>query len=202
MLNELKIGFLSSHGGSNMQAVIDACKQGRLNAVPSVLICNNSKSIAIERARNEKLAFYHISSKTHPENEDDAILNALLDHKADIVLLLGYMKKLGHKTLQHYKGKILNIHPSLLPKYGGKGMYGRYVHEAVLENNEVVTGITIHTVDEEYDKGRIINQCEIPILENDTVEMLTERVRLNELEFLIETLEQIISKKLTDYNSN
>jgi phosphoribosylglycinamide formyltransferase-1 len=174
-----------------MQAVIDACKNGRLNSEPSVLISNNSTSKAIERAKNENLPFYHISSHTHPYNEDNIMLKVLMKHEVDIVLLLGYMKKLGMKTLQHYRGRILNIHPSLLPKYGGKGMYGKYVHEAVLKAGEKVTGITIHTIDEEYDKGKIINQCKVQVLTSDTVESLSQRVLLREHEFIIETLKEL-----------
>lgn len=174
-----------------MQAVIDACTNGVLHADPRVLISNNSTSKAIERAKNENLPFYHISSLTHPDNEDREIFNALNRHNVEIVLLLGYLKKLGQKTLQHYSGRILNIHPSLLPKYGGKGMFGKHVHEAVLNSGEPVTGITIHTVNEEYDKGRIINQCQVPVIVGDTVETLSQRVILREHDFLIETLKKI-----------
>lgn len=174
-----------------MQAVIDACKDGILQANPSILISNNSTSKAIERAKIENIPFYHISSHTHPHNKDNEILNALNRHHVEIVLLLGYMKKLGRKTLQHYSGRILNIHPSLLPKFGGKGMYGKHVHEAVLNSGELVTGISIHTINEEYDKGQIINQCQIPILVDDTVETLSQRVLLREHDFLIETLRKI-----------
>lgn len=190
-MKKLKLAFLSSHGGSNMQAVIDACKKGALHAEPTVLISNNSASKSIERAKNENLPCYHISSRTHPLNEDSEILNVLNRHNVEMVLLLGYMKKLGQKTLQHYSGRILNIHPSLLPKHGGKGMFGKNVHEAVLNSGESVTGITIHTINEEYDKGKIINQCQIPVLLDDTVETLSQRILLREHDFLVETIKRI-----------
>jgi phosphoribosylglycinamide formyltransferase-1 len=187
-----------SHGGSNMQAVLDAITDGRLSAKPCVLISNNSKSPAIEKAKNFGMPFFHISQKTHPDiiEMDKEILNTLKKHSVEYLLLLGYMKKLGAKTLQEYSGKILNIHPSLLPKYGGTGMYGKYVHEAVLNNKEKTTGVTIHLVDEEYDTGKIINQCFVNVLENDTVESLSQRVLQNEHNFLVETLIKISNNEI------
>ena len=178
-----------------MQAVLDAVSEGKLFAKPCVLISNNSKSPAIERAKHFGMPFYHISQKTHPDNieMDNEILNTLKKHSVEYLLLLGYMKKLGSATLREYKGKILNIHPSLLPKYGGVGMYGKYVHEAVLNNKDSTTGVTIHLVDEEYDTGKVINQCTVNVLENDTVETLSQRVLDKEHDFLVETLVKISS---------
>ena len=176
-----------------MQAVLDAIQEGVLKAEPCVLISNNSKSKAIERAISFDIPYRHISQITHPDPDihDSIILEILKAHKVEFVLLLGYMKKLGPKTLNEYRGKIINIHPSLLPKYGGVGMYGRYVHEAVLANKETQTGVTIHLVDEEYDKGSIINQCVVPVHRDDTVDSLGERVLNKEHEFLVETLVKI-----------
>ncbi|HEY6073626.1 MAG TPA: formyltransferase family protein, partial [Anaerolineales bacterium] len=138
----LHLGFLASHGGSNMQAIIDACKAGRLRAKPCVVISNNSDSMALQRASTEGVPGYHISSHTHPgDAEDREILRVLRLHGADTVILAGYMKRLGPFTLAAYRGRILNIHPALLPKFGGKGMYGKHVHEAVLAAGEKVTGV-------------------------------------------------------------
>jgi phosphoribosylglycinamide formyltransferase-1 len=194
----LNIGFLSSHGGSNMQAVIEACKNGTLEAKPCVVISNNSNSKALERAGKEGIPNYHLSQKSFPvaEELDEQILTVLKKHEVNIVLLLGYMKKLGSKTLKEYKGSILNIHPSLLPKYGGKGMYGAYVHEAVLKSGDDITGVSIHLVDEGYDTGKIINQCIVPIKEGDTVDSLSERVLATEHEFIVETLIKINQGKI------
>lgn len=194
----LNLGFLTSHEGTNMQAIINACKDGRLDAKPSVVISNNSKSGAIQRAKEEGIPYYHLSGKTHPEFEelDKAILDTLKTHNVNLVILAGYMKKIGPKTLAEYEGKILNIHPALLPKYGGKGMYGRYVHEAVLASGDKITGVTIHVVDAIYDHGSIIAQCEMPILEGDTVETLSRRVLKREHEFFAETLQKIVEGKI------
>ena len=193
----LYLGFLASHGGSNMQAIIDACKAGRLDARPCVVISNNSDSMALERAKNEGIPHYHISSQTHPGPlEDEEILRVLQRHGVDTVILAGYMKRLGPMTLQAYRGRILNIHPALLPKFGGKGMYGKRVHEAVLAAGEKVTGVTIHIVDENYDAGPIINQCQVPVLEGDTVDSLAERVLKHEHVLYAETLQKIADGRI------
>ena len=192
----MTLGFLASGRGSNMQAVIDACKTGYLKAQPRVVISNNSQSQALKRAKDEGIAHYHLSTKTHPELLDDKICDTLLEHKVELVILAGYMKKMGPKTLKEFKGKIINIHPALLPKFGGKGMYGANIHQAVLAAGEKQTGITIHLVDRGYDTGSIIAQCQISVLENDSVASLSERVLKREHTFLVETLEKIISGNL------
>jgi len=188
----LCLGFLASHGGSNMQAIMDACKSGRLSAKPCVVISNNSDSMVLQRARNEGIPSYHISSVTHPGPlEDREILRTLKHHGVDTVILAGYMKMLGPAILQAYRGRILNIHPALLPRFGGKGMYGKRVHEAVLAAGEKVTGVSIHVVDENYDTGPIINQCLVPVHEGDTVDSLAERVLKHEHALYVETLQKI-----------
>jgi len=189
----MNIGFLASHTGSNMQAIIDACKSGALQAIPAVVISNNSNSGAITHAKREGIPLYHLSQTTHPEQEelDQAILDVLLKHSVDVVVLAGYMKKLGPKTLSHFKGGILNIHPALLPKFGGKGMYGIHVHEAVIAAQEKESGVTIHVVDEEYDTGPVIAQARISVLPNDTPETLQAKILELEHSFFSETLQKI-----------
>ena len=194
----MNIGFLASHNGSNMQAIIDAYNSGGLQAVPVVVISNNNGSGAIVRAKQEGIPSYHLSSKTHPKPEelDEAILEVLLKHKVDIVVLAGYMKKLGPKTLSRYAGSVINIHPALLPKYGCKGMYGIRVHEAVLAAGEYLTGVTIHIVDEEYDKGPVIAQAWVSIEDADTPETLQERVLEQEHSLYPHTLQKIASGEI------
>ena len=192
------LGFLASGRGSNMQAVIDACGSGRLHARPCVVISNNSDCQAIARAKRAGIPSYHLSSKTHPEPDqlDGAILHGLLRHSADLVILGGYMRKLGPRTLAQYRGRILNIHPALLPKFGGRGMYGTHVHEAVLAAGERETGVTVHLVDEGYDTGPIVAQCRVPVLDSDTAETLAKRVLAREHSFLVDTLEGIIAGEI------
>jgi phosphoribosylglycinamide formyltransferase-1 len=194
----LRLGFLASHGGSNMQAIIDACKAQRLDGVPCVVICNNSEAMALQRARAEGIPGYHISGKTHPgEAEDAEILRVLRAHGVDTVILAGYMKKLGPQTLRAYRGRILNIHPALLPKHGGAGMYGKRVHEAVLAAGETVTGVSIHLVDERYDHGPILAQCEVPVLPGDTADSLAARVLVEEHRLYPETLQKVSDGRIT-----
>jgi len=193
----LRLGFLASHGGSNMQAILDACKAGRLDAVPCVVISNNSEAMALQRARREGIPAWHISGATHPgEAEDREILRVLTAHGVDTVLLAGYMKKLGPATLGAYRGRILNIHPALLPKFGGEGMYGKRVHEAVLAAGETVTGVTVHVVDALYDHGRVLAQREVAVEPGDTPDSLAARVLVQEHRLYAETLQRIATGEI------
>ena len=196
-MGTLYLGFLASHGGSNMQAIIDACKAGRLDAKPCVVISNNSDSLALRRAKDAGIRAYHISGATHTGPlEDEEILRVLKRHAVDTLVLAGYMKMLGPSILRAYRGRILNIHPALLPRFGGKGMYGKRVHEAVLAAGEKVTGVTIHIVDEHYDTGPIIAQCEVPVLPGDTADSLAERVLKQEHALYPETLQKIADGRI------
>jgi phosphoribosylglycinamide formyltransferase-1 len=189
--NVYNLGVLVSHNGSNFQAIIDACKSKVINATVALAISNNSKSHGLVRARSENIPALHLSSKTHPQTLDDAILSALEDHDIDLVVTAGYMKKLGPKTLKRYRGKIINIHPALLPKYGGTGMYGLNVHKAVLASRDKETGITVHYVDGSYDTGEIISQTTVKVISGDTPETLAARVIIEEHKLLVHTLKSI-----------
>ena len=190
---KLRLGALASHGGSNLQAIMDACEQRRLSAEVCVVVSNNSRSPALARARAAGLPAYHISGRTHPEPAllDAAMRDCLARHNVELVLLAGYMKLLGGATLARYRGRVLNSHPALLPKFGGKGMYGSRVHQAVLEAGERVTGVTIHQVDERYDHGATLAQCEVKVCAGDTLADLEERVKRRERLFWVETLSRI-----------
>jgi phosphoribosylglycinamide formyltransferase 1 len=194
----LTLGFFASGRGTNMQAVIDACNLGFLDAKPGVVISNNSDSDALARARRDEIPGYHFSSKTHPDPAqlDQSILAVLQQHQVDLVILAGYMKKLGEKTLSAYQGRVINIHPALLPKYGGAGMYGMHVHEAVIAAGDRETGVTIHLVDREYDHGAILAQCRLPVMDGDTAATLAGRVLVREHTFLVETLKRIIAGEI------
>jgi phosphoribosylglycinamide formyltransferase-1 len=193
-----RLGFLASHNGTNMQSIINACRRGRLAAQPVVVISNNGSSGALERAENEGIPAFHISSRTFPDPDDldRAICETLKRHEADLVILAGYMKRLGPRTLAEFKGRIINIHPSLLPKYGGRGMYGKKVHEAVLAAGDKETGVTVHVVNEDYDAGPILKQVKVPVREGDTVRSLADRVLAVEHETYVETLAGILSGEI------
>ena len=187
----LRLGALASGGGTNLQAIIDACKRGDLNAEVCVVISNNSGARALERARSEGIPTYHLSTVTHPDSLDDEICRTLESYDVEWVLLAGYMRLMGAATLNRYRNRVLNSHPALLPKFGGKGMYGSHVHKAVLDAGESVTGVTIHYVDEQYDHGETFAQCEVPVLPDDTLETLEERVKERERRFWVESLSSL-----------
>ena len=194
----LRLGVLASHGGSNLQAIMDACEQGWLRAQVCAVISNNSGARALERARRSGVAAYHLSGSTHPSAAllDAAICECLERHGVDLVLLAGYMRLLGKGVLERYGGRILNSHPALLPKFGGKGMYGGNVHRAVLAAGEPVTGVTIHQVDARYDHGAVVAQCEVAVAAGDTAAALEERVKRRERRFWVETLSRIASGEI------
>ena len=194
----VNIGFLASHRGSNMQAVVDAVATGALPVKPAVLVCNNRTAEVVSRAQQRGIPCYVLNSTTHPDLEalDQAMLAALQSHGCDVIVLAGFMKKIGPRVLSAFHGHIINIHPSLLPKHGGQGMYSRHVHQAVLDARETVTGVTIHLVNDEYDEGRVLAQCEVPVASDDTVETLAERVLSREHAFLVETLASIVTGKI------
>ncbi len=197
-MEPLRLGVLASHGGTTLQAVMDACEVGLLNARVVVVISNNSQSGAMQRARHGTIASVHLSDKTHPMPRalDEAIAQTLEQHLVNLVLLAGYLKKLGTHTLSRFQGRILNTHPALLPKFGGQGMYGSRVHAAVLAAGETVTGISVHLVDADYDTGPVIAQCEVPLDPGDTAESLADRVQARERTFLVETLQAIAAGDL------
>ena len=197
-MKRMRLGCLASGSGTNLQAIIDAAESGDLHADVAVVISNNSASGALPRARKADIPGFHLSGATHPEDAslDRAILTTLLDHGVDVVVLAGYMKMLGPAVLSRYMGRVLNLHPALLPKFGGKGMYGRRVHEAVLAAGESVTGATVHVVDAEYDQGPVVAQSEVPVLPDDTAESLSARVLESEHEILVQTLQKVATGEI------
>ena len=197
-MNNLRLGFLASHRGSNMQAIIDACKERRLSADPVVVISNNGSSGALDHAASEGISAYHISSRNYPDPDmlDIALRDILQKHRVDLVVLAGYMKKIGTKTLAAYAGRIINIHPALLPKHGGQGMYGMRVHEQVLASGDTETGATVHLVADDYDTGRILARQSVPVLEHDTAETLAERVLQIEHRLYVDTLSRIVNGEI------
>ena len=200
----MKLGILASHRGTNFQAIIDACKRAQLNASISVAISNNSASMALQRAREAGIPALHISDRHHPgaASVDGAILQALVRYDVDLVVTAGYLKKLGPRTLSHFDHRIVNIHPSLLPAYGGKGMFGPRIHQAVIDNKETETGITMHFVDAGYDTVDIISQVRIQGSAADTASSLEQKVLQQEHPFLIATLQQLRESQTASARKN
>jgi len=193
---------LASHGGSILQAVLDAATTGELPAQVVLVISNNSRSVALTRAAERKIPHAHLSAATHeePAELDAAIRAALTASQPDWVLLAGYMKPLGPLTLKAFRNRIINTHPSLLPKYGGKGFFGTRVHEAVLAAGDKESGATVHLVDGDYDTGPILSQVRVPVRGADTVGDLEERVKAAERKLVIATLLELVNpKKVAGY---
>lgn len=198
MTEALSIAVLASHEGTTLQAILDACAARQIAARVSTVISNNSDSGALRRALAAGATPVHLSSKTHPDPEllDRAIVQALAGARADVVMLAGYMRKLGALTLASYRGRILNTHPALLPKFGGQGMYGMRVHQAVLAAGEVESGASVHLVDAEYDTGRVLAQVKVRVEPGDTPEVLAQRVQASERELVISVLGRIAAGEL------
>lgn len=187
------LGFLASHGGSNLLAILTAIQSGRLPAKPGIVICNNSDAGALEHAKRFGVPTRHLSAYTHPDPValDEAILTALREQGVTLVVLAGYMRRLGPSTLAGYRGRVLNIHPSLLPAFGGQGMYGLRVHAAVLRAGAKESGCTVHLVTAEYDQGPVLSQARVPVLPGDTPESLQARVLGQEHRLFPETLRRV-----------
>ncbi len=195
----MRIGVLASHEGSLLQAILDACADAHLYGRVSVVISNNSESGALRRAREASVRTAHLSSATHadPAALDRAISDALAQADVDLVVLVGYMKRLGPVTLARFKDRMINTHPSLLPKYGGSGFFGRRVHDAVLANGDTESGATVHWVTGDYDSGPIIAQVRVAVAEAETPETLEHKVKAAERKLLIDTLRSLADRPVT-----
>ena len=174
----LKLAVFISGGGTNLQALINACAKGTLKAAIKAVISNNSKAYGLERARQAGIETFHISRVVYSDDEEYqmAISDVLEKFDINLIVLAGYMKLLPSVIVKKYYGRIINIHPALLPKYGGKGMYGMKVHEAVLQSGDKFSGATVHMVDDKYDQGPILIQRRVPVENDDTPESLAARV--------------------------
>lgn len=174
----MRIAVLASGSGSNLQAIVDRCADESLDARVVVVISNNRNAFALERATKAGIRAVHWSEKRagSPAAFVDGLLELLRTERVDLVVLAGYMKLVPKPVVDAYKGRMLNIHPALLPKYGGKGFYGMHVHEAVLAAGDTESGATVHLVDSEYDRGPIVLQDRVPVKPEDTPDSLRDRV--------------------------
>ncbi len=188
------ISFLASHGGSSARAIIAAIRSGELDADTGILISNNRDSAILHWCLDNDVNVRHISSKTHrgEENADEAISTVLQNAGTDIVVCSGYMKAIGPHTLAAFPSRILNIHPALLPRHGGKGMYGDRVHEAVLAAGEAISGASVHYVTAGIDEGPCIMQQRVEVVPTDTVESLRARVQAVEPGLYIAALRKVL----------
>jgi len=191
------LGFLASGNGTSLRAVVAAIEAGELAAQAGLVVSNNKAAAALAFARDHAIPARWIPTLGDPRAADADLTQALADAGVDLVVLSGYLRKLGPETLSAYANRILNIHPALLPKFGGGGMYGRRVHEAVLAAKESVTGATVHLVDGQYDHGGILAQARVVIQSGDTVEIIEAKVMATEPGLYLDTLRRILSGALT-----
>ena len=175
----LRIGVLVSGGGTNLQAIIDSVENGTItNTEIAVVISNNAGAYALERAKNHGIAAECISPKSYETRElfNEALLERIDSYNLDLIVLAGFLVNIPAAMVQKYPNRIVNIHPSLIPSFCGKGFYGLKVHEGVLARGNKVTGATVHFVDEGTDTGPIILQKAVCVEDNDTPEVLQRRV--------------------------
>lgn len=185
-----KIVIFASGSGSNAEQIATYFNEKKTAQV-SLILSNNPKAGVLERAKRlqipsvvfDRLAFY----------KSDIILQVIENQQPDIIVLAGFLWKFPEHIIQKFPNKIINIHPSLLPKYGGKGMYGNFVHQAVIDNNETESGISIHFVNEHYDEGAIIFQAKTTVETNETTESLAQKIHQLEYVHFPKEIEKLIS---------
>ncbi|WP_291426838.1 phosphoribosylglycinamide formyltransferase [Deinococcus sp.] len=187
----MRLAFLASHGGSAARHITQACQTQQLDAVPLALASNNSKSLALVWAQAAGLQTAHLSSAKYPNPAalDTAIRDFLVGSGADTLVLSGYMRELGPRTLEAFAGRLVNIHPSLLPRHGGRGMYGDHVHEAVLASGDTESGASVHLVTAGIDEGPVLAQARVPVLPGDDLASLKSRVQAVEGELMLTALQ-------------
>lgn len=190
-----KIGILASYNGSGFQTIQKAIEDKVLDAQVVVVISNNSDANVLKTASNLNIPNFIINDKRYPGQDiDDKIARLLVEFGCDYIFCSGYMKMIGPKLIASFENKIINTHPAILPsQYGGKGMYGKFVHEAVIKNAEEKSGVTIHYVNEKYDDGKIILVKDLFLNKNETVDSLEQRIKDLENKAIIQAFEQLLA---------
>lgn len=197
-MSKTRIAVLCSGGGTNLQAVIDAVKAGKINGEIVLVLANASKAYALERARQNGIEAVFVSKKKAGSTEiyNDQVLAHLQRVNADLVVLAGYLPIVGEQIVRAFEHRIINIHPALIPSFCGVGMYGHHVHEAVLAAGAKISGATTHFVDEQVDHGGIIMQMSVPVLEGDDADTLAARVLTVEHQILPQSVALFCDGKL------
>ncbi len=195
----LHVAVLGSGRGSNFQAILNAVQRG---AVPNirvrVVISNNSNAGILDLAKTNNIPAVHLSQGLFEKESQfvDALLNVLREHDVNFIVLAGYMKHLHRRVIAEYRNRVINIHPALLPKYGGQGMYGIHVHNAVVAHRERISGATVHLVDEEFDRGAIVLQKQVALEPEDTPETVAAKVLMIEHEIYPRALQMFAEGKI------
>jgi phosphoribosylglycinamide formyltransferase-1 len=195
----LRIAVFGSGRGSNFGAIVNAIRAGKLpNSRVVVVISNNAGAGILEIARRENIPGIHLSGKQFADENEfvGAQLRVLREYEVNFIVLAGYMKRLHPRVIGTFRNRIVNIHPALLPGFGGQGMYGEHVHRAVLARGERESGATVHLVDEEYDRGPVVLRRTVPVFPTDTVETLAARVLKVEHELYPEAIRLFAEGKI------
>ena len=192
-MSKHKIAILVSGTGTNAINIIEYFEKNSVADVVLV-ISNKTDALAVEKAQNKGVKTVVFNNESFKKN--GAVLDYLMSQSIDFIVLAGFLMKIPNDIIHAYPNKIVNLHPSLLPKYGGKGMYGKHVHRAVIEAQESESGISIHFVNEEYDEGAIIFQAKVSVEKGDSVEVLAQKIQQLEHRFFPKVIEQVISKSL------
>lgn len=192
-MSKHKIAILVSGTGTNAINIIEYFEKNSVADVVLV-ISNKTDALAVEKAQNKGVKTVVFNNESFKKN--GTVLDYLMSQSIDFIVLAGFLMKIPNDIIHAYPNKIVNLHPSLLPKYGGKGMYGKHVHRAVIEAQESESGISIHFVNEEYDEGAIIFQAKVSVEKGDSVEVLAKKIQQLEHRFFPKVVEQVISKSL------
>lgn len=184
-----KVAILASHNGSGFIALYEAIQRGELSIKIPLVISNNSNAAVLQNAADYGIENFIVNSKTDI-NPDEKIEELLREHNCKYIFLSGYMKKVGTNITKNFQ--VINSHPALLPNYGGVGMYGRFVHEAVIKNRDKISGVTIHEVNTEYDSGKIILQKELKLSIDESVDSLEEKIKKLEQSAIVEAFKKYL----------
>lgn len=183
----IRIAVLASGGGTNLQAIIDHTENEQINGEVVLILSNNKEAYALKRGEQHNIPSFYVEAT----NRNEKILKLLKEYDIDFVVLAGYLKILSKEIIDAFRNKIINIHPSLLPKYSGKGYYGEKVHQAVISNNDKFSGATVHYVDEGIDTGKILMQKKVKVLDTDDYISLSKRILKVEHEILVNVIEKL-----------
>lgn len=194
----LNIAVLISGSGSNLQSIINAVESGYINGKIELVISNNKNAYGLERAKKHNIDALYVSKQEYPDNEDfdRVIIDNLKEKQIDLVVLAGYLKILTSKFIKEYENKIINIHPSLLPAFGGEGYYGHYVHQAAIKKGVKYSGATVHLVNDVVDGGYIIDQDIVKVSFDDTAETLAKKVLEIEHRLLPKVIKKFCENKI------
>jgi phosphoribosylglycinamide formyltransferase-1 len=193
-----RLAVLASGDGTNLQALMDHCKTGDINGEIVAVVSNLKYAFSLKRAREAGIETLLFEPQKFPSRTVMCakMAKALKDREVNLICLAGYMLKLEACMIRAFPNRIINIHPALLPKFGGKGMYGRHVHEAVIEAQEKESGCTIHVANEFFDQGPIIAQARVPVDSSDTPETLAEKIHPEEHKLYVSVVKDICSGKI------